>query len=866
MARSASSTLPMTDTQPRAASIRYRGWEIRPAERLLVVDGRAVAVGSRALDVLMALVDRQGRVASKADLLEMAWPGLVVEENNISVQIAALRKVLGPKEIATVPGIGYRLAASADAGPEAPPLEARHAGRRPAAPPHDEILGRDADLGQLVERLRDTVLLSIVGVGGVGKTSLARELLARQETFPASAVRWVDLAPIQEPGQFPLLLAKTLDIALEPSADAADVLLAALGQMNFLVAVDNCEHLLAEVAGFIHASLARAPAVRWLTTSQEPLHVPGEVVHRLEPLAVPGHGVSVAQALEFGAIALLCQRAVAADRRFRLREDNLDAAIDLCAQLDGVPLAIEMAAARVATFGLDEVRQRLGQRLRLLAGREDAGYRHATLQATFDWSYGLLSEAEQAVFRRLEPFLGGFRADMAQQVAADAEGGGIDAWQALDALVALVDKSLVQRSPGAPGRFHLLESAREYARTRLEAAGELAATRRRHAVAVAAWFAHAPTDAERMTDSEWSNRYGPERHNARAALAWACREGSPDDLARLAAALAMIDSFLCRQAEILRCELPFDVLARAAPGLRGAACLELSWSHYLDGDRAFAAELAREACEVFESLGDDARTYRALAQLTRLHEATPGMAAAAEQAWARLRRLDDRRVPLRTRLFCNIAAGLRFRPDLTVAHMQEFERLAKGSGFDALAGICRANITDKLLVAGRDEDVVALARQEPALRDELPRVRAAILHNEMLAMIRLGRTDEAYAPARAAFQAMPSAAHFLVDTFALAAAREGRFADAAVLHGCGERVRQERSEKSDIAEQAAIAETAALLEQSVDAAQLSDLKRLGAAMTPADALALKVFPRCAPRAMGGAPAAPPGRSSSGDAP
>ena len=825
----------MTDGKASGAPILFHGWEVHPAQRRLIVGGIPMAIGSRAFDVLLALARRPGEVVTKNELMEAAWPGRVVEENNISVQITNLRKALGKDAIGSASRQGYQLCAH----PRAEPSASRKSRRDDA--PRTELLGRDQDVRELLARLDSTRLISVVGTGGVGKTSLAREALGRVRGVAADGVHWIDLAAANASDQVAPLIAKSLCITVDGGVDPLDEIALALPGRAGLIVLDNCEHLLDEVARCLRKLMPATLAMRWLTTSQAPLRIPGEVVYRLEPLAVPPKGVSAITAQEYGAVALLCQRSRESDRRFQLEDAQVDTAVFLCTQLDGLPLAIEMAAARVATFGLDEVCRRLDQRLRLLAGAKDGDHRHKTLQATFDWSYGLLSLVEQAVFRRLEPFLGGFRAEVAQQIASDDD-GIVDGAMFIETLGTLVDKSLVQRWVGTPGRFLLLEGAREYARSRLTASGEAAQVRRRHMRAVSAWFASAPHDADVMTDSQWTQRYAPERHNAIAALAWAGAEGAADDVARLVTAVTMIDLMLCQQAEILHCNVPLQLLESAEPALRARAWLELSWAHYLDGNREIGTQMALDAYQFFRVHGPPGQAYRALAQATRLYEARPGMSAEARDHWLALQQLDLRHVPLRVRLFCSISCGLLHRPGFTAAQMQDLGRMAAAAGFDALAAVCGSNTTDKLLIEGSNEEAADTAYALLALTTKLPRARAMNLTNLVLALVRLGRSREAYEPARLAFQVMPGVAHLLLCSFALAAARENRLADAAMLYGCASRIRQDRHELPDLSDEASIAETAARLAAGFDPQQQEQLMRLGATLSAAEALTIKVFP------------------------
>ena len=815
---------------------RFADWELRVGERRLLLRGEPAKIGRPAFNLLLALIKGHGHVVSKDALLAATWPRRVVEENNLSVQVTALRKLLGPKVIVNAQGLGYRLAAT--------PLDPRRAPA--AAGDGHELLGRAADIDALAGLLEQAQLVTIVGTGGVGKTALARAVMARTQDRWPDGVHWLDLAPLRSGEALPHLLGKALGLLGEPFGGPSEDLALALAQRRPLVVLDNCEHLLAEVAAFVDALLRRAPGIAWLATSQQPLQLTGESVYRLTPLALPAPGAALDEALASGALALFCERARQADRRFELRADRLHAAIDLCHRLDGLPLAIEMAAARVAALGLQALHDQIDQRLRLRAPTHDAPPRQATLTQTYDWSYGLLSALEQRVFRRLEPFAGGFTLAMAQRLCADveADGGGtaLDAWDVHEALGALVQKSLLQRSPpGPPGaaeRLHLLESARDYARLQLEAAGETARTRRRHALIVAEAFATAHDDIERWRDEDWSAKYLVERSNVGVALAWACSAGEPAALARLVAALGQLDRFSRPQSEVVHHPVPLDLLFQASPAQRAPACAELGWLHFLDGSVDLGDQLLRRALADYEALGDTAGRYSTLTRLVRVCRGRSGRDDEARALWARLRRIDEQQVPLRMRLTCSITVAFHYEGGRSVEQLRQLLHVARRAGYQTLAAGCQLNIIDELTLHGRYQEAADAAHEEPEGSEAVRPLTALIRHNQALALVRLGRFDEADAAAQAAIRMRPSASHLVMDLYAHMAARGGRHQDAALLAGRSAQLKRERHWTPEPAEARLIADTDALLRKRLGAERLAALADIGAAMPSADVLAL----------------------------
>jgi predicted ATPase/DNA-binding winged helix-turn-helix (wHTH) protein len=505
-----------------AAADSARTVGIDAAQRLLTIDGMPAKIGARAFDLLVALVERRERVVTKHELMDVVWPKMVVEENNLLVHMVALRKLLGPRAIATIPGRGYRFTMPADLTTvcglaQVSPTLPASTGNVTASP---RLFGRAQDIDAVKGLLAQHMVVSILGAAGIGKTCLAHAAAAFMRTELLDGRWWVELAPINEGRQVPGTIASALGLQLSAGRPAEEALAVALVNRRLLLVLDNCEHLSDDVAALVELLRARAPHVQILVTSQESLKCRDEQVYRLGALAVPSN-VQVEDAVEFGAVALFVERAHAADSRFRLSSDNVSVVVDICARLDGIPLAIELAAARVPLLGVHGLQAKLDRMFNVLCGGTRMKLRrHQTLRAALDWSYSLLSAEEQTVFRRLGVFSGGFSLELAQRIIRDED---IDEWRVLDLLGNLVDKSLVIADGGAAPRYRLLETSRAFALEQLALAGESDALLHRHAQVICGLMAELEANEWILSPLEHRRNSSAARElgNLRAAIDWA---------------------------------------------------------------------------------------------------------------------------------------------------------------------------------------------------------------------------------------------------------------------------------------------------------------------------------------------------------
>jgi predicted ATPase/DNA-binding winged helix-turn-helix (wHTH) protein len=502
--------------------------------RRVISDGRgAVRVGSRALHLLEVLLEQPGRLYSRDELVARVWPRTVVEETSLRVHISALRKVLGDgvggaRYIANVPGRGYAFVAQTRAAsvPGNGPPAAERPVSVPMLPPRlAHPIGREHVIAQIAGLLARERLVSVVGAGGMGKTTVALAVADRLGPGYADGACLVDLSQLSDPGLVAAELARTQGLIL-PAGESTAVLEAALRQRQLLFALDNCEHVIDAAAALVDRLLRTCPEVRFLATSREPLDIEAEWVFRLPPLALPGadEPLDPLQLLAYPAIQLFTERAQANSDAFELTQALAPAVRQLCAFLDGIPLAIELAAARVDSLGVQGLLQRLGSAFELLTrGRRTALSRHRTLQAVMDWSYDLLSDSERLVLQRLSVFRGAFDLDGAVAIAACAELGR---QRVIEAVLSLSAKSLiVLESADDDVLLHrLLYITRLYACKRLANGDDAPAVHRRHAGFIVEGLQRARAAGAGMSRYHWSPALGSSIADLRAAIDWALVE------------------------------------------------------------------------------------------------------------------------------------------------------------------------------------------------------------------------------------------------------------------------------------------------------------------------------------------------------
>lgn len=780
--------------------VRFDRYRLLAGRRqLLAEDGRPVPLGSRALELLLALAERPGDLLSKDELMSRVWPGQIVEECNLAVQVSTLRRVLGAGGdgmpiIATVPGRGYRLVAEVRRGAGKPaPTFTVEAARQEAEPVSNDnlprelapLVGRERELAALAELLETSPLVTLVGPAGIGKTTLALAAARRLAPGFADGVWLAELAPLSDPA----LVAPTVALSLGGPAPSPDPqnLARHLRRRKLLLVLDNCEHLVAAAASLAETLLAACPDLRMVATSQEPLGIPGEQVLRVQPLPLPPPGAEPGDARGSAAVALFLDRVRATRAGQAFGDDQLPAIAELCRRLDGIPLAIELAAARAALLGVEAVAARLDDRLRMLSGgRRTAPVRHQTLRGALDWSHDLLSEPEKRVFRRLGIFAGGFTLEAAEAVAGDAD---LTDWDVATHVAALVSKSLVVAENGAGGdRYRLLETQRAYALERLGAAGEADRLHHRHADWYCAFFARAQGSLEEMPFAQWHALHMPELDNLRAAQDWAFGPaGSPP----LGVCLAAHAGRLWHEAGLwqegtrrLRAALALAD-AEVEPRLRVRLLLDLAqlsaWAERL--------ELSDTAASLCRTLGDMLGLGEALSMRGHALQGLQRNAEAAQALGESIRLLEGTPRRLKLARALSILGAVRLvERDIPAARAltDRAEALYTLLQHDQALYIIRVNQMAILRTEGADAGAVAIGRDLLGCRlggRERPFVGYA-LGNLGAALAALDQVEEARAHLLEAARKLPDYdTAWVFDHLALCSARRSRPSVAGFLLG-----------------------------------------------------------------------------------
>ena len=600
-------------------------FNLYPRQQLLLKSENRVALGSRAFEILVALVERAGEVVEKDDLTRRVWRGLTVEESNLRAQVNALRRALaedgaGENYVVTVPARGYRFVAPTARSTAEAALPSSSVPDRASVIPDrlTRAIGRDDIVAMIRNRFRWGRFVTIVGPPGIGKTTVGLAVVDKLAASYKDGARFVDLAPLSDPALVPTALASVLGVALR-SENPYPALIASLKDKEMLLLIDNCEHVLLAAAALTEEILKGAPGVQVLATSREPLRAEDERVQRLPPLetAPSGAGLTIAEALRYPALQLFVERASASAGGYELQQEDVSVVAQICRRLDGIALAIELAASRVDAFGVRGVASRLDDRFHLLTrGRRTALPRHQTLRAALDWSYELLSENERSVMRQLGVFAGRFTMNAAIAIAADA---GIDALQVDQILADLIDKSLVMSDAGSGTVYYrLTDTARAYALERLTEHHEKESVVGRHARYQLALFERSHADWETQPTAEWLSVYAPQVDDLRSAHDWAFSTGGDAELgvALTVAAVPLWFEMALMEECRKRAERALAALEQAESRddrRRMHLYAAVAWSQmYTTASARDTGEAWRIAFDIAEALGDADYRLRAL--------------------------------------------------------------------------------------------------------------------------------------------------------------------------------------------------------------------------------------------------------------
>ena len=593
-------------------------------ERVLLKEGQPVVVGGRALDILIALTERAGNVVTRQELIDRVWPGLTVEKANLRVHIANLRKALGDgregaRYISNVPGRGYCFVAAIQRGVSPAALSGASGSLKimPKLPARlERMVGRDEIVAALSIELTYQRFLSIVGPGGIGKTTVAVAVAHAVLDEFDGAIFFVDLGMIHDAATVVTTVASALG-CLTAAQDPLQGLLAFVADKRLLLVLDSCEHLIEAAAALAERIFSKSPSAYLLTTTREALLVEGEVVHLLSPLQCPRNDIhlTASEALASPAVQLFMERALASGYLSELADADAPIVAKICERLDGMALAIELAASRVSNYSIRGIGELLDDRLALLWRGRRSVPRHQTLQSTLDWSYDLLTGPEKTVLCRLSVFVGGFTLQAAQTVVDEHDQEPLHVARAI---ASLVDKSLVSTLPNREQNyFRLLDTTRAYAAVKLLESGEAEIIARRHALYYAEYLEIGASGAAVSLDLSVSS---VALGNIRAALEWGfSRSGDASIGVAISARAAPLFLSLSLLDECRRCcQRALAVLDENDRGTKRELALQevlAISSHYTRGESSQVRAALERGVELAETLGDHEAQLRMLSGL-----------------------------------------------------------------------------------------------------------------------------------------------------------------------------------------------------------------------------------------------------------
>jgi predicted ATPase/DNA-binding winged helix-turn-helix (wHTH) protein len=678
--------------------ISFGPFSLIASERLLTKGGAPIELGARALDILITLASSPNEAVSKRDLMARVWPDVTVEEGSLRFHMTSLRKALGDgkdgaRYITTLAGRGYCFVAPISrpkepavvSAPEAVVLpHANLPGRLP------RMVGRAEDVAAVSKLLAAERFVTILGTGGVGKTTVAVAVAHDLIDGFGGAALFVDLGALFTADLTVTAVASMLGLPIR-SDDATPGLLAHLRDKRILLILDTCEHVIDAIAPLAARICAEAPQVHILATSREALRVEGEHIYRLEPLAVPPEdpALTASVARTFPAIQVFVERAAAGGARLEFSDADASVIAGICRKLDGVALAIELAAGRVGAYGLQQTATLLDQRLTLLwPGQRTAPARQKTLHATLDWSYALLSDLERMVLRRLAVFVGYFTMDAALAVVT---GGSIDQPLVFGAIDSLVAKSMVATRPaGGMMRYRILDSTRAYALGTNIADAELAELAARHATYYRDWVRQAGTAAPELAAAAHRLPLLAGLNNVRVALEWAFGDdGNTGIGVELAAAAAPAFLAMSLLPECLRWSERAigaldDAMRGGAEEMRLQTALGMSLMFIQASSERARAALDR-SLEIAEARGDALAQLQVLGPLHMFHLRIGNFKNAlhyAQRGVTVAEALDD--PAARTLAHALAGISLQFAGDLGAARSELETALQQGQGLQRM--------------------------------------------------------------------------------------------------------------------------------------------------------------------------------------